>query len=63
MKGEVKNHIPIWRLGLEYQTIASCPDEPVQSFVEKSNDMTLKIVFDRAEPFLQIIIWVPMQTT
>jgi hypothetical protein len=56
MKGEVKNHIPIWRLGLEYQTIASCPYEPVQSFVEKSNDMTLKIVFDQAEPFLQIMI-------
>jgi hypothetical protein len=52
MKGEVKNHIPIWGPRLEYQMITSYLDRPVQSFTEKGNGMMLKIAFNWAEPFL-----------
>ena len=52
VKGEVKNHIPIWGIRLEYHTITSYPYRPVQSFIEKGNGIMLKIASNRAEPFL-----------
>ena len=43
MKGEVKNHIPVWSFGVEDHIIARYPNWPVQTFAKEGNSTSLKI--------------------